>query len=175
MVIMVYLSAVYERIKEFTLQDSLTGLYRRGVFISSLVEILRKACLSGEDVFLFVIDVDYFKKINDQRGHVIGDDALVTLGQILKLCVRSTDYVGRYGGDEFVVVLKGLPEEGIPALAERLRKAVEDHFAGGLDLTISVGVSSALRGAREAEELLNLADAALYKAKSEGRNRIVFA
>jgi two-component system, cell cycle response regulator len=129
-------------------------------------------------VSILLIDIDHFKRVNDNYGHLVGDDVLMDVGALLQSAVRSVDVVARYGGEEFVIAL---PETGLPGatvFAERVREIIEEYrfsHAGGseLHLTASVGVASyPSPGLDTVEDLLAKADQALYRAKAEGRNRV---
>jgi two-component system cell cycle response regulator len=124
-------------------------------------------------------DIDYFKKINDTHGHLVGDAVLQEVTRRLAVSVRPYDAVGRYGGEEFLIVFPGCSAANLLAGAERLRRCVADHpietSAGRLPVTLSLGVASADQGEKESpdcETFLHTADGALYAAKAHGRNRV---
>jgi diguanylate cyclase (GGDEF)-like protein len=132
---------------------------------------------------LLMVDLDHFKRVNDTYGHLTGDDALREVAALLQHAVRSVDVVARYGGEEFVVVLPETAEAGAVAFAERIRERIEaQSFAviaaqppggSGLRLTASIGVATfPSPRVDSAEDLFAQADAALYRAKAEGRNRV---
>jgi diguanylate cyclase (GGDEF)-like protein len=128
---------------------------------------------------LLLLDVDHFKAINDERGHTMGDQVLAALGRLLAQQARKTDLVGRWGGEEFVVVLAGAPESGARIAAERIRAAVEamsvlDDQGQRVPVTISLGVAC-LEVNDNAEVLIDRADRAMYQAKAAGRNRVAVA
>jgi diguanylate cyclase len=123
------------------------------------------------------IDLDHFKSINDSRGHSVGDVVLQQVASIMKVTARDTDAVARDGGDEFVVVLPDTGWQGALTFADRLRRSVDDFAFGppntpSLNCTISVGVALGRGDVATADSLLNEADAALYRAKTAGRNRV---
>jgi diguanylate cyclase (GGDEF)-like protein len=125
-----------------------------------------------------MVDIDHFKDINDTHGHLVGDEALREIARVLQGAVRTVDLVGRYGGEEFVIVLPETTAEGAIAFAERLRDRVSQHvFASerlpSLRLTISIGVASYPTSPVESvEDLFARADEALYRAKAAGRNAV---
>jgi diguanylate cyclase (GGDEF)-like protein len=148
--------------------DGLTGLSNRRHFDRLLREAFERALLTGRRLSVLLLDVDHFKQFNDSRGHLAGDAALKSLGQLLQKAVRSDTVVARYGGEEFAVIAPGGLREAT-GLGERLRRKVESE----LDLRISVGVACLdARADRDEPALLARADRALYAAKAAGRNRV---
>lgn len=170
-------SWLYNKIKRIAITDSLTGIYNHGFLYENLCKEYNRAERNNLALTLLMIDIDYFKKINDTYGHRQGDAILHKLSQLLKDYMRSYDTLGRYGGEEFAIIL---PETDIKAgliLAERLRIRVGEYNFGDMHTiiksTISIGVSSySHAGTKSAEDLINRADKALYRAKNEGRNRV---
>lgn len=163
-----------ERLKTLAREDPLTDTFNRRHFIEVARVEWSRAQRYELPLSLIVIDVDYFKTINDSYGHAVGDEVLVNLAGILHTSLRSSDILARYGGEEFVVLLpETKPQEAI-RVAERIRRSVEkapqDVFAGA---TISAGVSAATAEMEDLDELLRHADEALYSAKESGRNRVV--
>lgn len=158
--------------------DPLTGAYNRGHLLRQLDEHLRHATGTEHDLSVLLIDFDHFKSINDEHGHLVGDRVLANGIQIVRQWVEPGDLVGRYGGEEFVVVMPGRNANDAAAVAERLRTKVAQGLGPLSDSrrspTISIGLAS-LRasGATTLEELLGAADVAVYRAKAEGRNRVV--
>jgi diguanylate cyclase (GGDEF)-like protein len=156
--------------------DSLTHLANRASILSSLRETLEVAVRQRSDVSLLLCDIDHFKSINDRYGHLIGDQVLEEVAQRLSRSVRKTDIVGRYGGEEFLIVLDGCGSRDLTACAEQVRSAVSaTQMQSGkrpLDISVSVGAVTfhGSNGDTSAEQLLRLADNALYEAKSRGRN-----
>ncbi|HET8541323.1 MAG TPA: GGDEF domain-containing protein [Anaeromyxobacter sp.] len=176
------LEARYQmRLAEGALQDPLTGLYNRRHFEERLGSELAAAQRHGRPVSLLMCDVDHFKSINDDHGHLAGDEALKMVAFVLRGAVRKEDVLARYGGEEFVIVARETPLEGAQSLAERIRRAVERSRCTwqGQDLgvtvsigvTVSVGATEFVSGRTE-RELLEAADRALYLAKQGGRNRV---
>jgi two-component system, cell cycle response regulator len=157
--------------------DPLTGLANRRTLTERLEHELRVSQRSGQPLTVALCDVDHFKRINDSFGHNVGDAALRQIGCLLEDAVRSVDLVGRWGGEEFLVVLPGATGALGTTVAERLRAAVEaSRFPNGVPdlVTVSVGVAC-LAGDEPAHALLERADQALYEAKEQGRNRVVCA
>jgi diguanylate cyclase (GGDEF)-like protein len=177
------LEALYQmRLAEGALQDPLTGLYNRRHLDERLASELAGSQRHGRALSLLMIDIDHFKKVNDDRGHLAGDEALKMVAFVLRGAVRKEDVIARYGGEEFVVIARETPLDGARALGERIRRAVEkSRFAWQgteLSVTVSVGVTvGAATGeyvpGRSERELVEAADRALYVAKQQGRNRVV--
>ena len=165
------------RLAEQVGSDPLTGCLNRRALETRLQAEWRQAKRRGSTVAVLAVDVDDFKKINDERGHPFGDAVLRELAEIMKSTARDTDAVARVGGDEFVIVLPDTGWQGALTFAERIRRKVVDfHFGGAtsdIDLTISIGVALA-RGTDpiSPDVLLNEADRTMYKAKNSGKNRI---
>ncbi len=165
--------------------DGLTGLLNRRAFDSALRAAAAEAMNSGADLAFILIDVDHFKRVNDEWGHAVGDEVLRHAASLLMRTVRGGDLVARYGGEEFAVILTGTGRRGAIAVAENLREAVSTHpfvvphdgdgapTGAHLHVTISAGISCYMAGEPIAG-WLGRADAALYRAKHAGRNRVVF-
>lgn len=156
--------------------DDLTGLHNKRWLLARLTEEVCRAKRYQLGVALILMDMDHFKRINDARGHLFGDEVLVAFSEVLRQSFRSVDRVARFGGEEFAVVLPETDLAGALDAAERFRLKVESSTFAGTALTISAGVA-ALEPAGEgsAEFLLRQADEALYLAKRAGRNRVVAA
>ncbi|MCU0664066.1 MAG: diguanylate cyclase [Myxococcota bacterium] len=172
-----------DKLKEYTAQmellatiDSLTGVFNRRHFLTLADKEFRRALRYGRDLSVLMIDVDYFKKINDTHGHAIGDQALCAVTLACTKGLRENDLFGRLGGEEFCAVLPETTTQNAQFVAERLRKAVEDEKVvsvhGQVMLAVSIGVSSLLPGETTIEGVLRRADNALYTAKDQGRNRV---
>ncbi|WP_456434298.1 sensor domain-containing diguanylate cyclase [Thermosulfuriphilus sp.] len=166
-----------KRLRELAYKDGLTGLYNHRYFQETLEKEIIRAQRYRRPLSLLMLDVDYFKKINDSFGHVYGDIVLKTLAQIFTKSVRSCDLVARYGGEEFAIILPETPLTGALSLAERLRRKVQQSpiLLNGKQVlvTISIGVVSydGQKGI-DKNDLIDLADRALYKSKMTGRNRV---
>ncbi len=153
--------------------DSLTGIPNRLMLDKVLLESHRKAKKNQHAYGVLLLDIDYFKRVNDNYGHQIGDEVLREFSTLLSDHVRDPDIVGRWGGEEFLIICKGADNDILLDLAERLRKSIENHvFPKCTSLTTSIGIASYEDG-DDIHNLLSRADKALYRAKSEGRNKIV--
>ncbi len=155
--------------------DPLTGLLNRQALERRVAELEQQARLTGDPVCFVACDLDGFKRVNDTHGHDRGDVVLRAAAYEMRKCLRSFELVYRMGGEEFLVVLPGIDLKGGSEVAERLRRAIADGRPGGLELTMSVGVSAAVGAKATYENLFKAADEALYRAKREGRNRIATA
>ncbi|MEN3294235.1 MAG: hypothetical protein V7642_3488 [Burkholderiales bacterium] len=163
-----------------SLIDPLIGTWNRGAIMRILAIDAIRCEKAGAPLSLIVIDLDHFKKINDTHGHPAGDEVLVKVASRLRSCIRPQEALGRYGGEEFLIVLPGSSGATAEAVAERMRQAIaaQSESIGAITIkpTISAGVASTDAFPKaSAEELINLADAALYAAKNAGRNRVVRA
>ncbi|MFN2462059.1 MAG: diguanylate cyclase [Candidatus Velthaea sp.] len=157
--------------------DTLTGLVNRRAVGRAADEAIAHV-RSGGNYAMLLMDIDHFKTINDLLGHTAGDRALARIGAIISENVREGDVAGRFGGEEFIVLMRDADRERALAVAERLRLAIEQSglaYADGAPMTISVGVSYARRSDATSEALIDRADRALYRAKNAGRNRVVEA
>lgn len=168
---------MYSRSRYLSLTDALTGLYNRRHFDNTVEREFLRSKRYGGDLTLAIIDIDFFKKINDTYGHLCGDYILKEVAYLIMDNFRKTDMVFRYGGEEFVILLTetSLSQAEIPM--ERLRKTIEEqefcYENNKIKVTISAGVAA--NTSETVNEFLNTADKALYEAKTSGRNRITFA
>ncbi len=170
----------YHRAKERALVDDVTEIYNARYLLEAMDREIRRAERYGSELSVLFLDLDRFKLVNDNHGHLVGSQALRRLSQVLGQCVRQVDTLARYGGDEFTILLVGTGEETGTEIAERIRRIVsETAFEAGpdrvLQLTCSVGVSTYPTHGRTREALLDSADKAMYRAKSKGRNRVCSA
>ena len=159
------------------LTDALTGLPNTRAVYDTLKRMVAQSSRMVAPLGAIMVDLDHFKKINDSYGHEKGDEALAMVGDVLGSSARDSDFVGRYGGEEFLVLLPSTDKAGALELAEKIRQAVSVISVPGTDhlLTTSCGVASYPEDAKDAETLLRLADRALYAAKAAGRNRVAEA
>ncbi len=168
-----------EGLLRYAFTDFLTGLKTRGYFEQQLDLELKRAERKKTPLALLMIDIDFFKSLNDTYGHHVGDQVLRDVSSILMKDMREIDTVARYGGEEFVIILPETTSMGALQVAQRLRRSVEqaNFFAGSPDkvehLSISIGLAMFDQDAQFKQELIEAADSALYQAKSEGRNRVV--
>lgn len=164
----------YEQLLEAAARDHLTGVYDRGRYDIEAPRIIDKNIRRGYPVSLMVIDIDHFKEINDSHGHTAGDLVLKDVARILSTALRSDDHLFRYGGEEFVVVCERLPMDGAISMANRLRRTIAEgvRTESGSSVTVSVGVAAGPDDGNVLTSLFKTADARLYKAKQDGRNRV---
>ncbi|MDZ4812489.1 MAG: diguanylate cyclase [Pseudomonadota bacterium] len=175
------LQSANRRLREYSQRDGLTGAHNRYFLDEELERALKIAHERGEPLSLLMVDIDHFKLINDRYGHLAGDSCLCAVASKLRSCIRETDdFVARFGGEEFVVLLPGADRRTANARAELLRKEIEamrvSHAEQKLAVTVSIGFTTQPRNRLgHARELLQQADRALYVAKEQGRNRVVMA
>lgn len=169
------LKEAYRRIEELAEFDELTGAHNRRSIMHALAEEAERAARSKSPCSVALIDLDWFKKINDHFGHPVGDEVLRTFAITLFANIRLIDKFGRYGGEEFLLVLPEAGEDVAGKVVDRLRTIVADvdwnSISPGVDMTMSAGVATLLPG-ETVDSLLLRADVALYRAKDLGRNRI---
>ncbi|MEA3455657.1 MAG: diguanylate cyclase [Campylobacterota bacterium] len=153
--------------------DMLTGLYNRRFFYDNVTAILPSEHSLENDFYLFMLDLDHFKKVNDTYGHNVGDQVLVSFADIIRNILRDEDIFARFGGEEFVLFFSSTDKKSVIEIAERINTAVRNatfDFAPGLKITVSIGIS---HNTLELNKLLGKADKALYKAKETGRDTYV--
>jgi len=176
----------HERLKRVGLTDSLTGVNNRRFFDQRLLEEVGRAQRSKEPLTCLFMDVDHFKRVNDEHGHQTGDQVLRVVAGLIREQLRGSDVLGRYGGEEFAALLVNASADAAMEIAERIRaviaaypfKTLEDKT---LAATISIGVATWLHSDEEADlellanDLVDRADQAVYTAKNQGRNQVVLA
>jgi diguanylate cyclase (GGDEF)-like protein len=173
-----YLQSVIDGLCQLSLKDPLTGLSNRRQFRSVLDRTTDMVARSGEPALLLMVDIDHFKRVNDNHGHQAGDLVLQAVAEALAKCVRPMDTVARYGGEEFAVVLPNCHTFFGVTVAERIRQTIESmpvKIGTGQDLrvTVSIGGAYAPEWVRSTATLwTERADVQLYRAKNEGRNRV---
>jgi two-component system cell cycle response regulator len=160
--------------------DNLTGMVNRGVIMDTLRRERARQAREGGSFGIVLVDLDHFKYVNDTHGHLAGDDVLREAAQRMMACVRPYDSVGRYGGEEFLIVVPSSNAMGTMGLAERIRRAIEAKpimtNSIPIAVTASFGVTASVdKSPLDPQEILRLADAALYRAKERGRNRVELA
>jgi diguanylate cyclase (GGDEF)-like protein len=162
------------RLYEESIVDGLTGLYQRKYFELRLEEELKRSKRYKHPLNLVMIDIDYFKRVNDEHGHLMGDAVLKEVASVFKKSVRLEDVVARYGGEEFALIMPQTSAENMRKTGERLRAEIEEMEISGIRITISVGIGHF--DGKEMDfnhrDLINRADRALYLAKKRGRNRV---
>ena len=172
------LKEAYKRIEELAELDELTGSFNRRCIMRMLDEEIARAHRSKTPCSIALIDLDWFKRINDAYGHPTGDEVLRTFAITIFANIRNIDRFGRYGGEEFLLVLPDTPGDGAARILDRLRAIVADldwsAFSPGMQVTISAGVAT-LRADETEDTFLARADNALYAAKARGRNRVASA
>jgi diguanylate cyclase (GGDEF)-like protein len=164
-------------IETLAITDGLTGVYTRRYFIERFDEEIKRTALRKSSLSFLMIDADHFKTVNDQHGHLAGDQVLKEIANIIQENVREIDIVGRFGGEEYCVVLPDTDLEGSRLVAERIRKSAEKRVIKAYDstlrITLSIGLAIYPSDGKLLEELMDKADWALYRAKSQGRNCVV--
>lgn len=169
--------AAMQKLEVASRVDGLTQLFNRAHWQSRLVEEFSRACRYKHPLSLLLFDLDHFKAINDKYGHLGGDAVLVRVAELVRDSLRDSDVAGRYGGEEFGIILPDTDAGGAMVVAERLRQSIETSPVPFEDthihISASIGVVEFFLDLRDAEEMIAKADDALYKAKEGGRNRVV--
>ena len=167
---------LFGEVQRLAITDGLTGTHNRRHFFELAERELNRARRFGQPVSAIMLDLDHFKQVNDTYGHAIGDQVLRTVAERCSEGIRDIDILGRYGGEEFAVILPATGLPGAHNMAERLRRYIDDvpvpTDKGDLTVTISLGVASNAQDDADVAALLNRADAAMYAAKQAGRNRV---
>jgi two-component system cell cycle response regulator len=164
---------------EAAITDALTGLHNRRYMESHLGKLVEQAASRGKPLAVLILDIDYFKSINDTHGHDCGDDVLREFAIRVRKSIRGIDLACRMGGEEFVVVMPETDMAVAATVAERLRRRIAsepfpiEHAQKKIDVTISIGIAAMESAHDTAAQLLKRADQALYRAKRDGRNRVV--
>jgi two-component system cell cycle response regulator len=163
--------------KELSLRDGLTGMYNRRFLEETAESLTAGVRRRASSVGLLMCDLDFFKEINDKNGHAVGDAVLRETAALIKNCIRNSDLLVRFGGEEFLVVLMDMASDVALEIAEKIRTAVERQKisipGGELQKTISIGISIFPKDSQDFWEAVKFADVALYRAKNRGRNRVV--
>ncbi|MFZ2198645.1 MAG: sensor domain-containing diguanylate cyclase [Thermodesulfovibrionales bacterium] len=170
-------ASLYQKMEELSITDDLTKLFNTRYLDRTLEIEINRSNRHRSSLSLIFMDVDHFKTINDNYGHLVGSKLLVEMGQLLIKCLRTIDIVARYGGDEFVIVLPQTPPGNALQIAERIRKSIEHNVflkkdGYSLKMTASFGVASYPESAKSKEDLLRLADEAMYRVKYQTRNGV---
>jgi diguanylate cyclase (GGDEF)-like protein len=158
--------------------DHLTGLLNRRTFMDNAVTLCTKQAKRNEPVAMLMFDLDHFKSINDRFGHTVGDEVLRLFGRVVRASTRMDDIIGRFGGEEFIAIVPG-GLESANKIAERVRASFENAgatvAAHAIGATVSIGAAISYDPVKSIDALIARADAALYRAKHEGRNRLHIA
>lgn len=170
---------LHERVQRQATTDELTGLVNRRRFLETLENELERSRLFETPLSLVLADLDDFKRVNDEHGHLAGDRALQTFGELVQTHVRKVDVAGRIGGEEFAVLLPATDADSATLVADRMRRALSESSleigpGSRISLTASFGIAQ-LGPGQASEQLLSTADAALYEAKSAGKDRVSLA
>jgi len=173
-------ASLYANAKNMAFQDALTGLYNARYLPLAIDREIANSRESGAPFAVLFLDLDYFKRVNDLHGHQVGSQLLKEVGRVLRRCVRDDDIVIRYGGDEFIVLLKATNLTTAEQIAERIRTMLAGHFFLGREglnvlITACIGVSAYPIHTQSAEELIFLSDHAMYKGKNSTRNLVITA
>ncbi len=165
-----------QQLKQMATKDPVTGIANRYMLVQEL-EVAFERCGDEGNMSVLFVDVDHFKRINDQHGHNLGDRVLKHVAEVLESAVRPTDVVGRYGGEEFLVGLPGCAPENAMIIAERMREVLaaapyRSDDGSEIPLSVSIGISAVSQRPRDLEELIGFADQAVYAAKGAGRNTV---
>lgn len=167
-----------KNLEEMAMKDGLTGLYNHKLIIELFNKECDKASRREESMAFVMLDIDFFKNVNDTFGHGAGDDVLKELADILENNIREGDIVGRYGGEEFCIVIPNTTENEVYKICERIRKAVEEHIfkTDEADIEITISIGACIKhpdNTLDCKEVITTADKALYIAKNSGRNKTV--
>jgi diguanylate cyclase (GGDEF)-like protein len=173
------LVAAREAMRRQATRDSLTGTWNHAAILEVLEHELGRARREGKPVAVILADLDHFKNVNDTFGHLAGDAVLCEFAARTAAALRPYDLIGRYGGEEFLIVLPGCDESAVAAVSERLRRRVAEqpftHDGREVSVTVSVGAAVSRACTGDAATLVQAADQALYRAKAAGRNRVELA
>jgi diguanylate cyclase (GGDEF)-like protein len=166
-----------EELHRLSITDSLTGIYNRKHIMDLFDLELTRSRRYDNGLAVLMLDIDHFKTVNDTYGHQVGDRVMQQVAELLNQAVRDCDHVGRYGGEEFLVVLPDIGIQAAAVVAERIRRSVANLQCGGekkkFSVTISIGLAAYPTDGDKTESLLSSADNALYQAKAGGRNCVV--
>lgn len=167
---------LYQKVQEMATLDSLTGLFTRRYWFERSSEEIERSQKFNYPMSCLMLDIDHFKEFNDKYGHLVGDAILLAVSRVIRENIRQIDLVGRYGGEEFTVILPETDVEGAQYVAERIRKTLEESLVTAYDeslkVTISIGIALFPKNAGALNALIDKADQALYRAKESGRNRV---
>lgn len=166
-----------DKLKDKANRDGLTGIYNHALLIELFEKEMKKQESNGDDISFIMLDIDHFKKINDTYGHVVGDIVLKELSSILSISIRDKDFVGRYGGEEFSIVLTNTNEINTYEMCERIKNKIQHHkfYSGDMLIEVTVSMGYYCKSSTDmisSMDMIRRADEALYRAKKNGRNRV---
>ncbi len=171
-------AVLYKKVQELAITDSLTQVFSRRYLLERLKEELERSKKYKHAFSFFMIDIDNFKSYNDRYGHLVGDAVLREIAKTIKENIRQVDLVGRYGGEEFSLILPETDREQSLIAAERIRQAVENKlikvYDEDLRVAISIGISAFPKDGKSAQTIIERADQALYRAKQTGKNKVCY-
>jgi two-component system cell cycle response regulator len=168
------LESQHEAMKDIAMHDQLTSLYNRHYLHARIPALIEKAGAAGKPLSVAIVDIDHFKRVNDKRGHAVGDQVLAEVAKTMLLVAGQDDMVVRFGGEEFLLVMPNTSSIEAVHRAEELRTRIERAQPGGLPITVSIGVAELAPG-ESFEQQISRADDAVYRAKDSGRNRVEIA
>jgi diguanylate cyclase (GGDEF)-like protein len=159
-------------IEKMAITDGLTGLFNRMHLLSRFEQEFKRAKRLKNNLGCIMLDIDQFKSINDKYGHLTGDEVLREISLRLRNSIRIYDVLGRYGGEEFLIVLPDTDFENAKSLAERIRNNIKENLIATIQVTISLGITSISEKDKTINDMINRADEALYKSKNSGRDLV---
>jgi len=169
-------AVLYKSVQELAIIDSLTNVFNRRYYLERFKEEIERSRKFNYKFSCLMIDIDYFKDFNDRYGHIVGDAILRELSKTIQENIRQIDLIGRYGGEEFSIILSETDKDAAQLAAGRIRTAIQDKhirvYDEELKITVSIGISTYPYDGKEIERLIDKADSALYQAKQTGRNRV---
>lgn len=169
-------AVLYQEVQELAITDSLTRIFNRRYYLERFAEELERSRKFKYKFSCLMIDIDYFKSYNDRYGHIVGDAVLREISQTIQEKIRQIDLLGRYGGEEFIIILSETDKDLANQAAQRIRQAIEYKpiraYDEELKITVSIGISTFPEDGQDVETLIDRSDAALYRAKETGRNRV---
>jgi len=167
----------FHEISEKSRNDGLTGLYLKRYFLQRLDLEMRRGKRYSSGFYILMLDLDYFKRVNDKYGHLIGDKVLAKVAEVILSAVKPGNLVARYGGEEFIILMPVIDEKEVKITAEKIKDSVQDIIfeenGDIFNVTVSIGISCNSRNISDPNFIINAADKALYKAKNMGRNQVV--
>jgi diguanylate cyclase len=173
------MQSLNSQLEKISRVDGLTGLYNRRFWEEQFVMEYKRDKRSESPSALIMLDIDNFKKVNDTYGHPAGDEVIKTLAGIIKKATRETDIAGRYGGEEFSIILPDTPVANVEFVAERIRRLVEKcvvvYDEINISFTVSIGIAGFKHTYKDSTQWLDTADKSLYQAKAAGKNRVILA